>query len=92
MNDVRPLLGGSYISSQSQVGSGIVIFDPGGGAQGDLLYNNGSGYVLLPPGTNGYFLKTQGSGANDSVADGPANLLVRGQVCEQDLDGHAALK
>lgn len=72
-NDVRPLLGGSYISSQSQIGSGIVIFDPGSDAQGDLLYNNGSGWVLLSPGTAGFFLKTQGSGANPIWAQPVSN-------------------
>lgn len=34
------------------------------GAQGDMIYKNASDYVNLPPGTSGYFLKTQGAGAN----------------------------
>ena len=33
-------------------------------AQGDILYFNGTNWVNLPAGTSGYFLKTQGSGAN----------------------------
>jgi len=41
------------------------------GAQGDLIYWNGSAWVNLAPGENGQFLKTQGSGSNpiwDDVA------------------------
>jgi len=34
------------------------------GTQGDILYYNGTSWVVLNAGTNGYFLKTQGSGAN----------------------------
>lgn len=34
------------------------------GAQGDILYNNGTNYVNLPHGTSGQFLKTQGASAN----------------------------
>lgn len=33
-------------------------------AQGDIFYYNGSNIVKLAAGTNGYFLKTQGAGAN----------------------------
>lgn len=33
-------------------------------AQGDVLYFNGTNIVKLAAGTNGYFLKTQGAGAN----------------------------
>lgn len=33
-------------------------------AQGDLLYYNGSELTRLPAGTDGWFLKTQGAGAN----------------------------
>ena len=33
-------------------------------AQGDILYFNGTNWVNLPAGTSGYFLKTQGAGAN----------------------------
>jgi hypothetical protein len=65
-NDVRPLLGGTYISTASQIASGVVIFDPGSDAQGDILYYNGSAWVLLTPGTAGYALTTGGAGANPS--------------------------
>jgi len=33
-------------------------------AQGDVLYHNGTNWVNLAAGTSGYFLKTQGAGAN----------------------------
>lgn len=35
-----------------------------GSAQGDLLYRNVSGWVVLAPGTNGQYLQTQGAAAN----------------------------
>jgi len=34
------------------------------GAQGDVLYHNGTNWVNLSAGTNGHFLKTQGAAAN----------------------------
>jgi hypothetical protein len=72
-SDIRPILGGTYISSASQVASGLFIADPGSEAQGDILYFNGSTWVLLSPGTAGYFLKTQGAGANPVWAQPVAN-------------------
>ena len=44
-------------------------------AQGDILYHNGSEYKLLPPGTDGQFLKTQGAGANPAWATPTSTLL-----------------
>ena len=38
------------------------------GAQGDILYHNGTNWVNLAAGTNGHFLKTQGAGANPTWA------------------------
>lgn len=35
-----------------------------GSTQGDLLYRNASGWVVLAPGTSGQFLQTQGAAAN----------------------------
>ena len=40
------------------------IPSPTGAAQGDILYYDGSQWNRLPAGTAGYFLKTQGAGAN----------------------------
>ncbi len=39
-----------------------------GSAQGDLLYRNASGWVVLAPGTSGQFLKTLGAAANPAWA------------------------
>lgn len=39
---------------------------PGSTVQGDILYNNGSGFTRLGPGTVDQVLKTGGSGANPS--------------------------
>ena len=63
-NDVRPTLLIPYISSLSQVATGLFIPDPGSEAQGDILYYNGSAWTLLPPGTSGFVLQTKGAGAN----------------------------
>lgn len=35
-----------------------------GGTQGDVIYFNGTTWVVLAAGTSGYFLKTQGAGQN----------------------------
>jgi len=75
-NDVRPVFGSGYISSSSQVASGLFIADPGSEAQGDLLYYNGSTWVLLAPGSAGQVLATQGAGANPHwVSIGQRTLL-----------------
>lgn len=42
---------------------------PGSGAQGDILYHNGTGYVRLGAGTAGKVLSTGGAAANPSWAD-----------------------
>jgi hypothetical protein len=53
-----------------KVASTVASFDDltdvsvGSQAQGDVLYFNGTNWVSLPAGTSGYFLKTQGTGAN----------------------------
>jgi hypothetical protein len=63
-NDVRPTLLIPYISSLSQVATGLFIQDPGSEAQGDVLYYTGSAWARLPAGTSGYVLQTKGAGAN----------------------------
>lgn len=47
-------------------------------AQGDILHNDGSNWVNLGAGTNGYFLKTQGSGADPVWAQiaGGGDMLI----------------
>jgi hypothetical protein len=40
------------------------ITKPSGAVQGAILYYDGNNWVVLPPGTAGQFLKTQGAGAN----------------------------
>jgi hypothetical protein len=74
LNDVRTFLTqAGYIASASQIAGGIVIFDPGSDAQGDILYYTGSAWARLPAGTAGYFLQTQGSGANPQWSQPVAN-------------------
>jgi len=43
--------------------------------QGDILYRDGSGEARLAAGTSGYFLKTQGSGANPIWAEAGGGLV-----------------
>lgn len=45
-------------------GPSSFIAAPGGAAQGDVLYHNGSAWVILSAGTAGKLLKTLGPGAN----------------------------
>jgi len=67
-NDVRVIVAPPYISSASQVASGLFILDPGSEVQGNVLYYNGSNWVLLAPGTSGFYLQTQGASANPQWA------------------------
>lgn len=73
-NDVRNIVGPVYIGSQSQLAAGTAILDPGSDAQGDILYYNGSNWVLLAPGTNGQVLLTGGASANPSWGN-PTSLV-----------------
>lgn len=41
----------------------------GSAAQGDILHRGASGWARLPAGTNGYFLQTQGAGADPQWAN-----------------------
>ena len=57
----------TYIKANMAYLKGVcdtVIPAPGSPAQGNILYYNGSAWVVLAPGTSGYFLKTQGAGQN----------------------------
>jgi len=56
----------------------VVLTTP---TQGSVLYFNGTNWVNLAPGTNGYFLKTQGVGANPvwaSVSGGTVTSVAAG--------------
>ena len=47
---------------------------PASSAQGDVLYRDATGWTRLPAGTSGYFLKTQGVGANPIWASGAGGV------------------
>lgn len=53
-------------------------------AQGDIFYYNGSNIVKLAAGTNGYFLKTQGAGANPvwAAISGGGDLLASNNLSD----------
>lgn len=55
-------------SSALPVGNGLsaIIDHDLGSTQGDILYRNASGWVVLPPGSSGQVLQTGGAGANPS--------------------------
>lgn len=56
------------------------------GAQGDILYFNGTNWVNLAAGTSGKFLKTQGAGANP-IWDTPASGAAGADTQVQFNDG-----
>lgn len=58
----------------------------GSDAQGDILYYNGTSYVRLAAGTDGEFLKTQGSGANPVWAS-PADADTSGLSFQFETSG-----
>ena len=57
----------TYWNVMAQGGTDITSIS--GLAQGDILYYNGTDWVRLGAGTNGQFLKTQGTGANPNWGD-----------------------
>lgn len=81
--------GNSYINKQAGTGQtpsgsssywdvmaqGSDLGSISGLAQGDIFYYNGSAFARLAAGTNGHFLKTQGSSANPVWAAGGGNLV-----------------
>jgi hypothetical protein len=54
------------------------VIDLLGNAQGDLLYRNASGWVVLAPGTSGQLLQTNGAAANPGWASVPNGFLGSG--------------
>ena len=63
----------AVVSVDGQTGavslSSSYIAIPGSSVQGDIIYNNGSGFTRLGPDTAGKVLSTGGSGANPSWVD-----------------------
>lgn len=57
--------------------------------QGDVLYDNGTSLIRLPPGTSGQFLKTQGAAANPIWATVPSlsNLVFHYQASIDSATG-----
>jgi hypothetical protein len=78
--DVRPITNLLYINNSTQIASGIVLFDPGSDAQGDVYYWTGSALARLPAGTNGQFLQTQGAGANPKWNNASPDLYSIGTI------------
>jgi len=63
---------GSQIANNTIDGTKIAL---GSDAQGDVMYYDGTNWVRLGFGTSGYFLKTQGTGANPVWASGASNAF-----------------
>ena len=64
------------------------IKHPSGGAQGDVLYHNGSSFERLPAGTTGFVLKTLGAGAlHQQSVEEPTVIGL--SVLEPEEAGHA---
>lgn len=65
-----PVTDGGTGASTAAAGARALL-DGLGATQGDILYHNGTNWVVLPIGTSGYFLKAQGAGANPTWASLP---------------------
>jgi hypothetical protein len=100
-NNATPTLGTTALAfAQLATGGGsldglsdVVIT---GGAQGDVLYHNGTNWVNLGAGTSGQYLKTQGTGANPvwasvSGAGNAWNLQWSPMVAEFPASNYATL-
>lgn len=67
------------VSGHTGTAGTLAVFDGAGaaaevaGVQGDVLYHNGTQWVVLSPGTSGEFLQTQGAGANPQWAAASAS-------------------
>jgi len=55
--------------------------------QGDILFRDGSGDQRLAAGTNGYFLKTQGSGADPVWSAVPAGVTINNNADNRVITG-----
>lgn len=80
------------IGSTLQNAINLLMGASGSLAQGDVFYFNGTNVVKLAAGTNGHFLKTQGTGANPVWAAGGASTWgsITGTLSDQ-IDLSAAL-
>lgn len=80
------------IGSTLQNAINLLMGASGSLAQGDVFYFNGTNVVKLAAGTNGHFLKTQGTGANPVWAAGGAATWgsITGTLSDQ-IDLSAAL-
>ena len=64
----------TYFEQMSSKGTDADLLNIASTAQGDLYYNNGSAIARLGAGTNGQFLKTQGTSANPTWGTVTSNL------------------
>jgi len=78
-------IAGVFITDNTIDGTKIAL---GSDAQGDVMYYNGTDWVRLGFGTDGHFLKTQGTGANPlwAAAGGGSLTLLQTQVADDSAD------
>lgn len=75
-------LGAATDTTLARVSAGVISVEgnhvpsPASQAQGDVLYHNGTTWARLAAGTSGYFLKTNGTGANPAWAAGGSMTLL----------------
>ena len=74
----------SAFEANSVDGSHIAL---GSDAQGDVLYYNGTNYARLAAGTDGEFLKTQGSSANPTWATPTAGFTLTAEAATTSGSG-----
>lgn len=70
------------VAGRNSAGAGVgeevtatEVLDWVGSTRGDILYRGASGWATLDPGTSGYFLKSNGAGADPSYAAGNAGTV-----------------
>tara|TARA_X000001382_G_scaffold3435_1_gene3591 strand:- start:203 stop:1006 length:804 start_codon:yes stop_codon:yes gene_type:complete len=66
---------GTYWNIMSQAGTNGTDVGTTLTTQGDILYRDGSGLQRLGAGTSGYFLKTQGTGANPVWSESSGGVI-----------------
>jgi hypothetical protein len=74
-----PIIGNGSGSAPS-CGTTSGLLDLLGSARGDIAYRGASGWAVLAPGTNGFFLETQGAGADPiwAAAAGGSGCTIAG--------------
>jgi Tfp pilus assembly protein PilV len=78
-NTVVPNLNAQYLNGNA---ASYFLPAPSSPVQGDIMYYNGTFWVVLAPGTSGYYLQTQGASANPIWS---ASAILPGSPVQGDI-------